>query len=293
VYAEKKIVEQRERLPIMFDREEFARRGAELAPVYRQGKPYPHLVIRDLIPASLLEAARDEFERPDTGEDADDPELTTVTRNVQQIKNEISDIDRMGPYARHLLGQLNSAVFVDFLETLTGISGLISDPHYHLAGLHETPHGGHGSIHTDFAYYSRLDLYHRMNVLIYLNSEWPDSYGGQLELWDAKHQKAETVIAPTFGTVVIFETGPKTYHGLPNTVGGPPGTVRRSLAAYFYTANAPRSARRGLRGAVRRPGDGWRVAIPTLTEITHAGLPRSAKQLVHRTKSKIEQRRSS
>lgn len=267
-----------------------AQRGADLAAAYRAGKPYPHLVCRDLFAKDLLEAVREECEAVKADAEITD---TISTNNRQQIKNETSDVDLLGGTTRHLLGQLNSAAFCDFLENLTGIHGLISDPHYHLAGLHETPRGGHGSIHSDFAYYARLDLYHRLNVLIYLNADWPESYGGQLELWSADHKKAETVIQPTFGTVVIFETGPKTYHGLPTPIGGPPGTVRRSIATYYYTAQSPWSARRGLRGAVRTPGDDWRVAVPTMTEFTHFALPRRAKVFVHKAKAKVVERRSS
>lgn len=274
----------------LFDRAAMARRGMELAPVYQAGKPYPHLAYQGLIPLDLLDAVRVECETAKP-----DPEVseTISTNNRRQIKNETSDIDLLGECTRHLLTQLNSAAFVDFLEELTGVHGLISDPHYYLAGLHETPHGGHGTIHSDFAYYPRLDLYHRLNVLIYLNAEWPESYGGQLELWSPDHKRAETVISPTFGTMVVFETGPKTYHGLPTPIAGPAGTVRRSLATYYYTTQAPRSARRGLRGAVRTPGDDWRVAMPTVTEFTHFALPRRAKVFVHRTKEKMVNRRSS
>ena len=264
-----------------FDRATLNRRARELASVYQHAKPFPHLAVCDLMPGALLEAVREECEQVHL-----DPPLIT-TSNRRQVKHETSDIERLGIYTRHLLGQLNSAPFVDFLEQVTGVRGLICDPHHHLAGLHETPQGGYGSIHSDFSYYPRLDVYHRLNVLIYLNADWPESYGGQLELWSADRSRAERIIQPTFGTVVLFETGPKTYHGLPTPIAGPPGTVRRSLANYYYTSHAPWSARRGLRGAVRRPGDDRRVAMPSATEFAHFALPRRAKVALRKAKRRV------
>ena len=39
------------------------------------------------------------------------------------------------------------------------------------------------NIHADFNKHPTLDLDRRLNVLIYLNKNWKESYGGNLELW--------------------------------------------------------------------------------------------------------------
>ena len=64
-------------------------------------------------------------------------------------------------------------------ETLTG---KIFD---HLGGgQHEIKAGGLLKIHADFNRHELLGLDRRINVLVYLNKQWEDSYGGHFELWD-------------------------------------------------------------------------------------------------------------
>jgi hypothetical protein len=56
----------------------------------------------------------------------------------------------IGDYTRFLLYQFNSAPFVSFLEQLTGINGLLPDPHFWGGGLHQIEPSGFLKIHTDF-----------------------------------------------------------------------------------------------------------------------------------------------
>ena len=75
-----------------------------------------------------------------------------------------------------------------------------------------------------------------MNVLIYLNEDWLDSYGGQLEFWDAKVSERIVSVLPIFNRCVIFETDSTSMHGVPNAVRHPKGGSRRCVAIYYYTA---------------------------------------------------------
>ena len=50
--------------------------------------------------------------------------------------------------------------------------------------FHEIKRGGLLKIHTDFNRHPTMELDRRLNVLIYLNKDWEESYGGHLQLWD-------------------------------------------------------------------------------------------------------------
>jgi Rps23 Pro-64 3,4-dihydroxylase Tpa1-like proline 4-hydroxylase len=39
-------------------------------------------------------------------------------------------------------------------------------------------------VHADFNKHRIYDLDRRINLLLYLNDDWHDEYGGHLELWD-------------------------------------------------------------------------------------------------------------
>ncbi len=73
---------------------------------------------------------------------------------------------------------MNSQPMLDFLSQLTGIERLVGDPYLIGGGLHQIQAGGFLKLHTDFNKHSFLDLDRRLNVIIYLNEDWEESYGG-------------------------------------------------------------------------------------------------------------------
>jgi len=131
----------------------------------------------------------------------------------------------------------NSEPFLQFLEGMTGIEGLIPDPYFEGAGYHETSAGGKLGIHADFRLHKRLHLARRLNLLIYLNKDWKPEYGGALELWDPNMSHCVKSVLPTFGRCVVFSTDEKSFHGHPDPLTCPDDVKRRSVALYYYTAS--------------------------------------------------------
>jgi hypothetical protein len=132
---------------------------------------------------------------------------------------------------------------IGFLEELTGITGLVADPHLIGGGLHELGPGGFLRVHADFNIHSHLKLDRRLNVLLYLNEDWDESWGGELELWDADMQRRAEPIAPVIARAVIFNVTDRSFHGNPNVVSCPPDRARRSMAFYYYTNGRPQDER--------------------------------------------------
>ncbi len=130
----------------------------------------------------------------------------------------------------------NSYLFLNQIEKLTGISGLIPDPQFRGGGLHQIMKGGKLDIHSDFNWHKHLKLKRKLNVLLYLNPGYEPHYGGELELWNKDMSECVTKIAPLFNRLVIFETDSESYHGHPNPWQGT--TPRKSLAWYFYVSTA-------------------------------------------------------
>lgn len=145
----------------------------------------------------------------------------------------------MGDTTRLLLYQLNSSVFIEFLENLTGINGIIPDPHLEGGGLHQIQRGGFLKMHVDFNWHSKLRLDRRLNLLIYLNKNWKEEYGGHLELWDKDMTRCEKKVLPIFNRCFIFNTSDFSYHGHPEPLTCPEGETRKSLALYYYSNGRP------------------------------------------------------
>ena len=162
----------------------------------------------------------------------------------------------MGPTTRQVLNQFNTASFINFVEELTDIKGLIPDPHYHGGGLHTIERGGHLNIHADFNRHARLNLDRRINALLYLNEGWKDEWGGHIELWDETMTKAVRKVAPEFNRLVIFAITDTAFHGHPEPLACPPDRKRRSLALYYYSNGRPESEKTAPHQTLWRSGTG-------------------------------------
>lgn len=204
--------------------------AAARAADYRRAQPFPHLQLDGLFAEDLLDRAI--------------AELPTVARWAQydtanERKVVCSDAGAFGPTAETLVYALNSAPFIRFLERLTGIQGLIPDPHLHAAGYMKVPPGGFLGLHYDFSTQQELRLDRRVNVLLYLNRDWRTEWGGQLELHsnDPLDSERHTVveIEPLFNRLVIFNT-PRALHGHRRRIACPPERARLCLSWYYYTA---------------------------------------------------------
>ena len=234
-----------------FDPVALRRLAPDLREKYLRARPWPHAVIHGLIPVSLIAAAAGECT-----EVGDRLLMTTAGRN--QVKQEAAE--GLGPVTTRLLAELEGEAFREFLETVTGVPGLQPDPSRALAGMHRTPVGGFTLVHRDFRRHPTTNLHHRVNVLLYLNQEWQDDWGGFLELWPSDMKQVGRRIPPQGNTIVLWETHDQTLHGLPDPVACPPTMSRLSLASYWYSASS-REASVKLRRPVfaRRPQDDWRI----------------------------------
>ncbi|MFD2145323.1 2OG-Fe(II) oxygenase [Mucilaginibacter antarcticus] len=96
-------------------------------------------------------------------------------------------------------------------------------------------------IHADFNKHETTWLDRRINLLVYLNKDWDECYGGHFELWDKDLTRSFQKILPLFNRVAIFSTTDFSYHGHPNALTCPPDRSRKSLALYYYSNGRPKS----------------------------------------------------
>jgi Rps23 Pro-64 3,4-dihydroxylase Tpa1-like proline 4-hydroxylase len=97
-------------------------------------------------------------------------------------------------------------------------------------------------VHADFNWHDYLRLHRRLNVLIYLNPDWRDSYGGHLELWSRDMSRCEQRVLPIANRCVIFTTTDQSYHSNPEPVTCLQDRTRKSIALYCYTREQPPGA---------------------------------------------------
>lgn len=220
-------------MPYAFDPDRLDALAARHAADFAAASPYPHVAIDDFLrPERALELAR-RFPQPlDLAWDHyEAPGL--------EVKLGSSREETFPEIHRNTIHDLNSGVFVRFLEHLSGIEHLLPDPHLAGAGLHLTRAGGVLGIHADFNWHEQMQAHRRLNLLIYLTPDWQPDYGGSLELWDTQATRLERRIEPRFNRAVLFATRSDTFHGHPDPWRAPEPIHRQSIAMYYYTAQRP------------------------------------------------------
>lgn len=202
---------------------------------YINAKPFPNITLNNFFKDDFLNIILQEF-----------PDLSKLHESQNyNVKNEIKlsnkNYNKFPKTIKSFIDFLNSNIFLNFLQKLTSIKEkLVSDPHLEGGGLHEIKNGGVLKIHTDFNRHPFLDLDRRVNVLIYLNKNWKDSYGGHLEFWNKNMSKCEKKITPSFNTMAIFSTTDFSNHGHPDPLNCPMEMSRKSIALYYFSSGRPK-----------------------------------------------------
>ena len=213
------------------------------AKAYQVAEPFPHVVLDDFISEAVLAALLEGFSDPDI--DAQNKDFNPRNREtgvlLQANKVSLREERQFSPAVRQLNWELNSPSFMEFLTRLTGIQNLIGDPQIRGGGIHQTLPGGLLKVHVDFCIHPKLQLDRRINLLIYLNENWQDAYGGDLELWNKDVTSLVKKVSPIARRCVIFSTGANTWHGHPRPLTCPPERSRKSFALYYYTNGRPES----------------------------------------------------
>ena len=211
---------------------------------FQNAKPFPHIVLKNFFDSKCLDEVLNDFPK----------NLNSLSKNLSDDKElmEWDDINSKKITTKkpspamfkekihNFLNELNSFYFVDFLQKITGIKErIIPDPYFWGGGMHISKRGGYAKIHADYNIHPKMKLDRRINVLIYLNKDWKEEYGGYLELWNREMTECLQKVSPSFNTVVIFNTNDFSYHGHPDPLLCPENVTRNSIALYYYTNGRP------------------------------------------------------
>jgi Rps23 Pro-64 3,4-dihydroxylase Tpa1-like proline 4-hydroxylase len=233
----------------IFDYAKWNAQLPELSRQYRSAGPYPHIVLENFLDPGVLNECIAEFNR------LNETDGWINYKHYNEDKRGLNKIDLLPETIKTAINELNSPAFLEFLSTLTGIPGLMKDDGLEGGGIHQSTRGGFLNIHADFTVHPHhRNWQRRVNVLVYLNKDWKEDWGGKLELWDKKMKACETSVLPVFNRCVIFNTDADSYHGHPLPMTCPEDTFRRSIALYYYTEEKNPYRRATFYQA--RPGDG-------------------------------------
>ena len=198
-------------------------------------EPFQHIVLNNLLPADLALAALNSFPPMEdstwehTRDEGIEVKSRTTWKSEFDIPKNIVDAVRI----------FNSAPVLRAIGDVFDMPKLMPDPYFSGGGLNVSEKGGHLDVHVDGNYHDASGMNRRVNLLLYLNPNWQEAWGGEFGIYSGDGNELVKTVAPLFNRCVIFDSHDKSYHGLPNPINFPAEDPRRSIILYYYTV-APR-----------------------------------------------------
>ena len=206
------------------------------AAAFQRREPFRHVLIEGFFDTATAQALLQQFPAFEQGNARNENGDIGNKSTVEQIR-------RLGPAYAALDDLVQSPAFLQQIERITGIAGLRYDPWYFGGGTHENRNGQELDPHVDFNRHPREPWHRRLNLIVYLNPQWQESWGGALQLHSDPRADDDRIraIAPLFNRGVIFETTEWSWHGFERirVPAEHDRITRRSIALYFYTDDRP------------------------------------------------------
>jgi hypothetical protein len=209
-------------------------RTQSLRSEFSGAQPFRHVVIDDFLDPDLCARLIQEFPAFDARNAVNEHGEVgrkAVFTDVARIGRSYAEFDRL----------MRSPAFLDWLGTLVEIPRLVYDRDYVGGGTHENLDGQELDPHVDFNFHPLRPLHRRLNLIVFLNPEWQETWGGCLELesdpWRPETKGPRQRILPLANRCVVFETTESSWHGFSRIQlpAGRRNESRRSIAVYFYT----------------------------------------------------------
>lgn len=241
-----------------------------LSQSFQQASPFRHVVIDNFFNPDFCQQLLQDFPGFD---------VRYALNEMGQVGGKAvrMDVRDISDTYRTLDAYIQTPEFLKQIEDITGIPGLLYDTEYVGGGTHENCHGQGLDSHVDFNYHPTTGWHRRLNLIVYLNHEWEDDWGGTIEFlsdpWNPEHCESKRVL-PLFNRMVIFETNEISWHGfdairLPDDK---KNLSRRSFAIYLYTKERPSEERAASHATIYVP----------------AGLPKDLKAGERLSETRIE-----
>ena len=194
--------------------------------------PFPFISANNILPNDLIKEAENEFVSFNKMEGAGG-------YSMGNLKKKFSDYQKIPTKIKAIINFFYSENFIKVLEKKFDLKGIQPDWGLHGGGMHQSPRGGFLKIHSDFIYRRNFNTRRVLNLLLYLNTNWKEEWGGALELWDKKMKNVCKKVPPISNNIIIFRTDKNSNHGFPDPLLCPENITRKSIALYYYIEEKP------------------------------------------------------
>jgi Rps23 Pro-64 3,4-dihydroxylase Tpa1-like proline 4-hydroxylase len=205
--------------------------------------PFDHCVIDNFFKKQIALELEEEFPNFDSDQ-------WHQYNNQIEVKKVCNNWNVFPKLTYQVFNYLNSD---EFLKTLRSVifknKNLYPDVGLNGGGWHIHKQGGKLNTHLDYSLHPKLGLQRKLNLIVYLNSNWEKGWDGNLGLWsnesDKKPGSLVMEIEPKFNRAILFDTTQNSWHGLPNPLKCPKNEYRKSIAVYYLCEPPKKVDKRG------------------------------------------------
>tara|TARA_B100001057_G_C22842581_1_gene947681 strand:- start:1164 stop:1943 length:780 start_codon:yes stop_codon:yes gene_type:complete len=210
---------------------------------YGDEGPFDHCVIDNFFNTNIAKKLEKEF-----------PSFNSKSwleyDNALEIKKTCNNWNAFPPLTYQVFNYLNSQEFTSLIsKSIFKNKKLFSDIGLNGGGWHIHKSGGKLNPHLDYSLHPKTGLQRKLNIIIYLNSKWKESWGGHLGFWgnESKERPGEIKkkLLPLYNRAILFDTSQNSWHGLPEPVDSPLREYRKSIAVYYLCIPPKNISRRG------------------------------------------------
>lgn len=202
----------------------------ELQKTYRSHPSYSLLTLEDFVPKHIVSAMAKELDNVPL------EDCKHFTR-AGSCMYEYNDVTKT-PVQDAVIDALHSSTFIKWLQEVTDTVDLIPDPHLIGAGYVKSLTGDSLKVHCDFNWNEQIRLHRMLSLVIYLNDDWKEEWGGQLQFYDRERQTVHSKVPIGNGNAVIWSYDNFAFHGYPDPMTNPKNTSRKALRLFYYVSNA-------------------------------------------------------
>lgn len=209
---------------------------------FLNNNPFNHCVIDNFFDRKIAKKLEKEFPHYESN-------IWQGYNNPIEVKKICNNWNLFPETTYKVVTYLNSEKFISILSKKISKKQIYPDVGLNGGGWHIHKRSSKLNTHLDYSIHPKLNLQRKLNLIVYLNSKWKDTWGGHLGLWGNKNSKIPgkliKSIVPIFNRAILFDTTQNSWHGLPEPIKCPKKQFRKSLAIYYLCKKPRKVSKRG------------------------------------------------
>lgn len=194
---------------------------------FKNSSPFEHLVFDDFLENDHAESLFDFTKNIKRWRD------THVYNSTKHIQNRlVADYSEIQGILKSTIDFFYSDLVVNFISNVLELN-IERQQRWRGGGLQKSTNGAFLDVHLDNSWHPEIECWSVANCIYYLSSDWNETFGGDLELWN----KNECVkkISPIRNRCVFTINNDFSYHGYPSPMKLPQEKFRQSLVLFYYS----------------------------------------------------------